>query len=414
MLQKTIWFISKDVAPIEYYYAHIRTIKQAQYFQNKGYNVKIFCSNYPHNTEVNLIGNNFLFKEDVYDGVPFVFIRSLPYKKNGIKRLLSYFVFSMVLLLVKKRFSRPEVIVHNPKIPFDCLIYTIAVKHKTQFIIDITDLYPYTIEEYGHYKKNNIFLRASYQIERFMYSKADKVVFSMEGGRDYIIEKKWDLYNGGNIDLHKVFYINNGIDLKTFNHNLHNNYIEDEDLNNDNLFKIIYIGTIRSVNNLKLLIDAAKLCVKDNRIIFLIYGDGTEREFLLDYCKVNKISNVIFKNKWIEPKYVPYVLNKATINVLNYSKGWGKYGGSMNKMFMAMASGKPICCNAGMAYSIINKYELGIDKSFDSPRAYLEGILSLLPENNSKYSEICERSQNVVEMFDFEVLSEKFGLCCNL
>ena len=86
----------------------------------------------------------------------------------------------------------------------------------------------------------------------------------------------------------------------------------------------------------------------------------------------------------------------------------------MNKMFMAIASGKPICCNAGMAYSIINKYELGIDKSFDSPQAYLDAILSLLPENNSNYAEMSIRSQKVAENFDYEVLSEKFGVYCNL
>jgi hypothetical protein len=413
MTKKTIWFISKDVAPIEYYYAHIRTIKQAQYFQKKGYNVKIFCSNHPHNTKNNLIGNNILYKEDIYDNIPFVFIRSLSYKKNGIKRLLSYLIFSLVLLLVKSRFSKPAVIVHNPKIPFDCLIYKIATIYKTQYIVDVTDLYPYTIEEYGNYKSDNILLKISYKIEHFIYSKADQVIFSMEGGRDYIIEKKWDLNNGGRINLNKVFYVNNGIDLKSFYENINKYSIEDDDLNNNNLLKIIYLGTIRSVNNLSLLIETAKLC-KDNRIVFLIYGDGPERDILLNFCNKNNVSNVIFKNKWIEPQYVPYVLNKAAVNVLNYSKGWGKYGGSMNKMFMAMASGKPICCNAGMAYSTINKFNLGIDKTFESPKEYLDAILSLLPENNSKYTEICQRSQDVAKMFDFEVLNEKFSSYCNL
>jgi hypothetical protein len=81
---------------------------------------------------------------------------------------------------------------------------------------------------------------------------------------------------------------------------------------------------------------------------------------------------------------------------------------------MAMASGKPICCNAGMAYSTINKFNLGIDKTFESPKEYLDAILSLLPENNSKYTEICQRSQDVAKMFDFEVLNEKFSSYCNL
>ncbi len=44
MKKKTIWFINKDAAPIEFYGTHLRTIKLAQYFQSEGYNVKLFCS----------------------------------------------------------------------------------------------------------------------------------------------------------------------------------------------------------------------------------------------------------------------------------------------------------------------------------------------------------------------------------
>ena len=49
MKKKTIWFINKDAAPIEFYGTHLRTIKLAQYFQSEGYNVKLFCSSYVHN-----------------------------------------------------------------------------------------------------------------------------------------------------------------------------------------------------------------------------------------------------------------------------------------------------------------------------------------------------------------------------
>ena len=44
MKKKTIWFINKDAAPIEFYGTHLRTIKLAQYFQSEGYNVKLFSS----------------------------------------------------------------------------------------------------------------------------------------------------------------------------------------------------------------------------------------------------------------------------------------------------------------------------------------------------------------------------------
>jgi hypothetical protein len=41
----------------------------------------------------------------------------------------------------------------------------------------------------------------------------------MEGGKDYIKEKKWDIEQGGKIDINKVYYINNGVDLQDFDSN---------------------------------------------------------------------------------------------------------------------------------------------------------------------------------------------------
>ncbi len=60
----------------------------------------------------------------------------------------------------------------------------------------------------------------------------------------------------------------------------------------------------------------------------------------------------------------PYVLSKATVNILNYMPGnFGKYGGSQSKMFQYMASGRPICSNLKMMYCLINKYKLGIARN---------------------------------------------------
>ena len=51
--------------------------------------------------------------------------------------------------------------------------------------------------------------------------------------------------------------------------------LEDPDLDDPATFKVVYAGAIRRVNNLGLLVDAAK-AVTDPRIKFLIWGDGDE------------------------------------------------------------------------------------------------------------------------------------------
>lgn len=52
--------------------------------------------------------------------------------------------------------------------------------------------------------------------------------------------------------------------------------------------------------------------------IFLIYGDGDDRESLIQYCKEHNLWNVKFKAKWTDPKYVPFILSKSYLNILNY------------------------------------------------------------------------------------------------
>ncbi|MEG2278300.1 MAG: glycosyltransferase [Odoribacter sp.] len=141
-------------------------------------------------------------------------------------------------------------------------------------------------------------------------------------------------------------------------------------------------------------------------VIFLLYGDGDDRKPLERYCKENGFNNVVFKEKWIDPKYVPYVLSQATINILNYMPGnFGKYGGSQSKMFQYMASGKPICSNLKMMYCLINKYNLGIAKEYGSSQAYSDAILRLLQLNNEDYMDMCKRSRDAAIEFDYKNLT---------
>lgn len=117
----------------------------------------------------------------------------------------------------------------------------------------------------------------------------------------------------GNIDLNKVDYINNGVDLKDYNLDKNRYEVKDEDLENNEIFNVIYIGSIRLANNLKQLIEAAVLLKNEEKVQFLIYGDGEDRLLLENYCKKNKINNVRFKQKWLELKYIPYILTKSSL-----------------------------------------------------------------------------------------------------
>lgn len=77
--------------------------------------------------------------------------------------------------------------------------------------------------------------------------------------------------------------------MSEFNVNMQRYKVEDFDLANDKTFNIIYLGSIRLANNLKLLIDSAKI-LQNNNVQVLIYGDGEDRAFLEHYCEEQQIT----------------------------------------------------------------------------------------------------------------------------
>lgn len=411
---KEMWFICKDAAPLSESGIFFRTLKQAQYFQTKGYSVKIICSNWVHNTNI-CHGNEKIWTSEVHDGIEYIFLKSLYYGNSGIKRFLSYVKFAADISKLLKDLPKPDVIVHTSRIPFDYQIYTFARKCKAKYIMDVSDLWPAEFNKNGYLRKESIILKLLYQVEKNLYSKADHVVFSFEGGKDYIIDHKWDKQNnGGPIDLAKVHYVNTGVDLKEFYSRKDLNKVEDKDINATDTFKVVYLGTMRESNDIGQIIDAAQ-CLKGNdNIVFLLYGDGPEREKLEERVAKEGITNVKFKDKWVTPEYVPYILTHSSVNLLNYMKGGAQYGGSMNKMFMAIASGKPIICNVGMGYSPIRKFNIGIDRSFDTPTEYADAIMSFYNMGQEEYDNLCSNCRKAAEDFDCNKLIAHMEEACEL
>ena len=389
----------------------MRTIRQALFFQNHGYDVKLFCSSTIHNSDI-VHKFDGVYKIETHDGIPMVFVKCPEYGNSIVKRVWAYVVFSINMLRMTDA-GKPDIIVHEPKIPFDILCMRLRKKYGARYIVDIEDLWPYEFERLGILKPTSPVLKLFYMAQRYMYSKGEHTVISVEGGRHYITERKWDKEQGGTVDINRVHYVNNGVSMSEFLENASKWEIEDEDLVNPEIFKAIYLGSIRLPNNLDRLLDAAK-CIKNEKIKILIFGNGDERERLEQRVRDEEIKNVIFKNTWVDYKYVPYILSHADLNLLNYGPNWSPYGGSMNKMVMAFASGKPIVCNAGMPYSEISGQNLGIDKQFSDAEEYAYAIESFYDMPKEQYDGMCARVREVADKYNSESLNTMFAKYCEI
>mgnify|MGYP000871781426 FL=1 len=403
---KNIWIVNYYSPPPEYT-SNPRHLEFAHHLTEAGYDVTIFNAGFLRDKKNDLVPDGQRYLTRQYGEYKFVHIKVKHYNGNGIDRMLSIFQFAFRLYKYRRYFAKPDIILHNIHAPFDYPVYWCAKKFKAKYIAEAWDLWPDGFVRFGLISPKNPLVTMAYAVERKMYENADRIIFSFAGGVDYLKERKWDEANGGKIDLSKVDYINNGVNIDEFEENRQKYILDDQDLRDPTTFKIIYLGSVRLANNLKRLIDAAALLKVYPKFRFLIYGDGSDREYLKQYCMENSITNVIFKEKSIPFQYVPYVVSQSDLNIMNYEKNFGIYGISSGKFFMYLAAGKPILCNVKISYCEIEKHNLGIAKDLETPQEYADAILKLGNLNIDDYSDMCHRVKEIAKVYDYKILSGK-------
>lgn len=403
-----IWIVNHYAIPpsmgglVRHYYF-------SKYLQKKGHNVRIFTSSKIHNTELNMIRDASLYKEEIVDDVEYTFVRSRDYKGNGIDRMVNMVDLPFKMWKAMKYFYKQEkpdaIYTSSPDLFVAFFALLFGKKNKIPVVVEVRDLWPESIVEYNGISRKNPVIQVLYQMEKWIYKKADRIIFTMEGGKAYIKDKKWEK----TVDLDKIYHVNNGVDLEEFDFNVENWTLEDLDLQDENKFKVVYVGSIRKANNVETLVEVAEALKKrgEGDVLILIYGDGNEREKLKQECKEAGLDNIKFKGR-VNKKYIPYILSKSNLNILNYKQAdtW-KYGGSQNKQFEYLASGTPICSNVKMGYSIIEKYNCGEEKNFGNIEEYVQVVLKYRNMGSQEYAQQCANAKNAAKQYDYNVLGSK-------
>ncbi|MCF6465103.1 glycosyltransferase family 4 protein [Clostridium sp. Cult2] len=400
-MRKNIWIIN--------HYGEPPTIgKYTRHFQfaleliKRGYDVRIFSSSAIHRTNINYINDNSKFIIKEIEGVPFVFVKTSNYEGNGVKRIMNMLEYAIRVIQVRKKFCNPDIIYASSPHPLTWLAgYRLAKRYNAKFIAETRDLWPETLVAMGAISKHSIPAKILYKLEKFIYKKADKLIFTFPGGKDYV--------DNIGLDISKVRYINNGVDLEEYDNNKQTYILRDTDLDNDKTFKIIYTGSMGQANSLNFLIEAAEIIdekgIKDIKLI--LYGDGYQKEEMMNYVRDNNISNVIFKGR-VEKKCIPNILSKSNLNIFTGKHIYlYKYGLSLNKMFEYFASGKPTLSNIECGYDMLEEYNCGLTVKGGSAEALAEGILKFYIMPKEEYNKYCENALKAAEDFDFKVLTDK-------
>lgn len=387
----------------------------ADFLHREGYSPVIFVCNNKHNPGTAVFyETDKLWEEHIAEeiGTPFIYVKARLYSGNGKDRVLNMIDFYRNVKRAAKEYSaihgKPDIIYASSVHPLTLVAGIQLAKHfGVKCICEARDLWPEAIIAYSsRIKKNSLIAKILYAGEKWIYKQADALIFTQEGGPDYIREHGWDKDHGGPIDMKKAHHINNGVDLAAFDQNLKDFWMDDPDMDDPNTFKVIYTGAIRRINNLGLIVDAAKL-VKNHSIRFIIFGDGDELEMLKKRLVDENITNVIFKGR-VNKQYIPSIDVRSDVNVVHWEMNpLLRVGESYNKSFEYYAAGKPVFYTVRPGYSIVEKYHCGRLTEGFTPQDIANGIEAMAALSDEEKAEMAKNARHVAEIYDFKNLTKK-------
>jgi len=274
-------------------------------------------------------------------------------------------------------------------------------KYKIKLSIWIQDLWPESIKATG-FIKNKIILYLIKLIVRFIYKNADNIIVQSKA-----FKKKIKLITNKNIHV---------VENSHFNLHKKNKEVLPKELLKilKNYFCIVFAGNIGKAQSIETILESALKLKNFKKIFILIIGDGSEKNFALNYIKKNNLYNIKI--------FGPYNSN-LTLNIIKRCKAClltlkNEEIFSLtipNKFQTYLYVGKPIIASVnGEVSKIIKKQKIGFVGKAEDSKLLKKNILKLFL-NKKKLKKIATISKNFYKQnYDIDKQSGKLLNIFNL
>ncbi len=265
---------------------HTRHFEMAKFLQTRGHELVIVASDLNYQTGKRTVEHSGIYAEQNFDGVRV--LRSYIYPalhRSYFWRIISFFSFMFSSVWTALQVKDADLIMGTTPPIFQAVsAWFVALIRRKPFLLEVRDLWP----EFGvsmGVLKNPVIIALARWLEKFLYARATHILVNSPAYRDYMIAK--------GVPESKVTYIAYGTDVDMFNPSIDGSSIRKE-LKLEDKFVVLYAGALGQANDLDTLLRAAERLKKEERIRFVLFGDGKERTRLESEAKSKNLSNVIF------------------------------------------------------------------------------------------------------------------------
>lgn len=310
-----------------------------------------------------------LFLREKMNGIQVIRIAEIPLPQGVIRYKAGHFLVPPVLFFAGLVSNQQDIIiVYSPPLFMGLSAYLLAKIKGASFIFNVQDLHPQCLIDLGQLK-NQVLIRFLEAVEKFIYRKASYVTVHSEGNREHIIFKE--------ADPEKVIVIPNWVDTEMIKPAEKFNDFRVEN-NLGKKFVVSFAGTMGISQGLEVVIESANVLKSYENILFLLVGNGVDRENLEMKAKNLRLNNVKFLPMQPREKY-PHILSASDVCLVTLKKEVITPV-VPSKILSIMASGRPVVASLnlnGDAPQIIEDAQCGYCVEPGNPEALAEAVLKL-------------------------------------
>jgi glycosyltransferase involved in cell wall biosynthesis len=360
--------------------AGTRHYELARQLVRRGHSVTIFAAGFGHESgRETRLTSGALHRSDWFDGVRFVWLRTIPYRGNTWRRQLNMLSFLATFVVVQTREKAPDTVVGSTVHPFAAFGgWLVAWLRGAEFVFEIRDLWPQTLVDLGAMRVGSPGERLLRALEAFLVRRASVVITLLPGMREYLTER--------GLPAHHVVYIPNGVDLAAFAESaaavdepeaVTRSLQEITRLKAEGRFVIGYLGAFGRVNRVGIIVQAAAVAERldPGRVGVILVGEGPER---LDAERLAATTTSVRFGPAVPKRYVPTILRALDATVVHTTLNpVYRYGISFNKLFEYMAAERPVVFACESAYDPVEAMGAGRVVRPDDPERLADAFLEL-------------------------------------
>jgi glycosyltransferase involved in cell wall biosynthesis len=301
-------------------------------------------------------------------------------KWNYLAHYASFMLTAIFYYLVNFGRKYDLVFATSPPLPVGLAGFLMSALQGAKFVLDIRDIWPDSAVVAGQLQKNSLLYNFGKAMEQWLYRQADLIT---------CVSRPMAAYIQGFTPGKKVGVIYNGVPHKYLggegvsgNHN--------QEIFQENKINIIYLGNMGYVQNLQMVLEAAKQIREEmGDVVFYLVGDGIEKTKLEEMKKDGSIDNVIIMGPVAKGRAMQ-LMHQSSALFFHLKDDIIMEKTVPSKVFDYMTAGKPILFGIkGEGKMILEQVKGNIYYQPDSTESFIKAVRRL----TQNYDQLSKNAQ---------------------